>query len=492
MQNLTATETSNIPAPLPILDKESHLLTLERDSQHMSAFTLQTLRLKQLVEDDKRKLTVQKTEEYSTLKQSTLQQEYNLNEILEEIIMQVGDLISEKNDVLMELATTKTSFQEKEVKLYEEIHHLNSELEKMVQERHKISSFSVEENVLSLEKQTMVSNLEENSLELQSTVHNLTEENADLRQVVEHCKKQFFETENEKQKLIGLLQEDRTKLEDDLFKMGQYSEGLIKELEKVREETKEIKEELEKAKTDIYVSRNENELLRTRSSSSEKSELEESLEKLQVRFSELQLAMDLILKEKDEMSGSQITLQEENLDLKQHLAAASDNYRFLLQSSQKVNEEKDNEIKHLKLQITELQETKVQFLSREKVAMQEQISLREKLQCLEVNNKCLIENENEMVKNLREKAKEIEELKQLVQTLTGCVSEIEQDNRSHRDMLEHIEKKFQEQEGSYITQIESLQQEISALQFQLSAEEMQYEESLKVMFHLMINNFVKV
>lgn len=402
---------------------------------------------------------------------------------LSELMTNNCSLESQREELEKELKSSTSALQEKELFTSEEIRNLSVQLDvfRLQKEDLQKSASSSEEEKLKIisEKETSInelekqkSNLEQEKIELIKKCDALQKENSKYQlRIAEIEKTNQVEDERQGAKLKLLKEEVQSLKEENIT--------LLEELEEVKYELGRKTEELQKAKAEAESKKEESERLRS-DSATEKYELEDSLEKLQLRFCELQTSMDVIIKEKEDLMSLRDSMQEEIIELKQDLAASGDSYQFLLQSSQKVYEEKDNEIILTRSEIQQVEE-KLKTLSSElDMVTQEKNSLEIKVWTLEKSEEDLKEENAVKHRLLDTRSKQLEELKQVVVSLTSSVTVLEEDARSKQGELDKMKTVLEEKENSYVTQIESLQQELSALQFQLSAEQMQHEESLRV------------
>ncbi|XP_076455922.1 uncharacterized protein LOC143290403 isoform X2 [Babylonia areolata] len=378
-----------------------------------------------------------------------------------------------RDTAVQKLEQVSSELKEKEVAYLEQLHSLQVQLETFQTENEELrktsSSSQVEMTKLLTEKQNFASSLEQEKMNLEKHIKSLSEQKQTLETELQEVKNVAA---SDRAKLKQEFQDIHSKLQTDIEGLKQHNSDISCELERVKSDLNHKMGEIQEARAEIETTRNESDRLRS-NSASEKSELEDSLEKLQSRFSKLQMAMDAILREKEELTALQAASQEEIAELKADLASSSDSYTFLLQSSQKVYEEKDSEIETIKQQLANIEHTRQDLTAQLDESCSQRQSLEEKLNSLET----LQTKEQEMERVLLKKNKELSDLMELVQKLSSSVAALEEDDRLRREEITRLEEKKQ----TFSTQVEALEQEVSALQFQLSAEQLQHEESLRMM-----------
>ncbi|KAL8603113.1 hypothetical protein ACOMHN_046025 [Nucella lapillus] len=410
---------------------------------------------------------------------------------------------TERDATQQKLEKASSELQEKEVSFSEQLQSLRIQLDTFQTEKEELrkSSSSSHEELTKLltDKQNVISSLEQEKVDLEKGIkassekkQSLEAETTRLQGELEEAKKA---AESEKTRLLEESKEKQTKLQSDMDTLKQHNSDMSSELERVKNDLNSKLGEIQETRLKLETTRNEADRLRS-NSACEKSELEDNLEKLQSRFSKIQTSMDAILKEKEELATIQATSQEEIMELKSDLASSADGYNFLLQSSQKVQEEKDSEVETLRSQLeqakqdltsevetlkSQLELTKQDLTSELDSSSSQKQSAEEKVVSLESECEALKNKEQELERVLAEKNKEVSDLADLVKSLNSSIAVLEEDDRSQREDNTQLEGRLEERERVYGTQVESLEQEVSALQFQLSSEQLQHEESLKAM-----------
>ncbi|XP_062571549.1 FYVE and coiled-coil domain-containing protein 1-like isoform X2 [Saccostrea cucullata] len=435
--------------------------TLQKTVTKCDEYNAQNIKLQEeivLKNGDITALKEQSTRTEAELQQSCKTNEGNLEskKALEEKINQQEKVVSSLSEKIKELQSVKAALEEM-VKRHENE-------ARQWKEKYDIKLAEQEEKLKELEK------ILERNKELQRETEELHQEKAQLEEKKKAVQTKLFDVERE----FSLIQEEKKKQSKEhrtvLDQMETERTDLNVKLEEALSELHSFKEQLNDTSSELETVYSEKEKAET-----EKQELEQELSKLKEDFGQsevqregtecdlrnIQEESQKLREEKQKLLEDTEKLKLENSELAQKLEKLSESEE--LQQSKNCNlQQKLNELEE------ELKRKDSEWKG-EKHEVENKIQALEKTVCeMEVERNTLQDRVKELESGLSDKSQGIEQLEH-------SLEEAMLENQT----MKQSKEEDREAQTKLNSEIETLKQEITALNFQLSSDQIEHEKSLQ-------------
>lgn len=448
-----------------VVELEEKLRKTEAQLQEATAeseeFNAQNVKLQEAISIMKGEIAAMR--EKSSKTESELQQSCQTNNDNTEVRKSLEEKISQKEQALLSQSQQIGQLQEKVSSLEEQVLR-HQEATQQWKDRSK--AFTSEHEHLTKQYEELV----QRNSELQKTVEHMQEEKNELEDKKKAVHTKLFDVERE----LSAMQEEKKKLCKD-------HKTLVAQMESERTD---LKVELEEALSDLHTI---GEQLKDTSSQlesvdSEKEKAESDKQELEQQLSELQNQLSEVERQKNEAQLSLRNVQDVSAGLEEEKSKLSEELERLQRESSELSqqvetlkesgESQQSEVCRLETKLAEVEselEQKGSDWESEKHVMEEKILMLEKtLSESDSDRGSTLEKVKELENEISQKSKIVEKLEQ-------SLEEAMMENQG----LMVSKEEGETSQGRLVSEIETLKQEITALNFQLSSDQIEHEKSLQ-------------